>query len=241
MISIVMPTYNRDYNLKSSYEIINTTFAKAGIVYELIVVDDGSEDQTKEILKDMCLSHENLKAIILKGNFGQQNATLSGIRMSKYPYIVTLDDDLSHDPSDIFRLFSEIQKGYDVVYGVNEVQHDKVYRNLGTKVKELIFFILLKKPFRLRLTSFRIMTRCVADYICLDHNPKVYLSAKTLQYTKNIQNVSIKCLTKGECSHYTVWKLVALLANVILNYTFLSPIYHYFCREKQYEIEEIYQ
>jgi undecaprenyl-phosphate 4-deoxy-4-formamido-L-arabinose transferase len=241
MISIVMPTYNRSYNLKESYEAVNNELMKAGFIYELIFVDDGSQDGTKEILKDLCSMHSNTKGVILKENYGQQNATLAGIRLSKYPYIVTIDDDLSHDPKGIILMIDEIQKGYDVVYGVNEQQHDKLYRHVGTRAKELIFFVLLKKPFSLRLTSYRMMTRRVADYICKDNSPKVYLSAKILQYTRNIQNISIKYLTKGESSNYTVWKLVALLSNVVLNYTQLSWVYQRFNHSKQYEIEEIYQ
>jgi polyisoprenyl-phosphate glycosyltransferase len=241
MISIVMPTYNRKDNLQLSYNAISKEMYTAGLDFELIVVDDGSIDGTKDELRELCFKHKELLGIILNKNYGQQNALLAGIRLSKYPYIVTLDDDLSHDPRSIVLLLKEIRKGYDVVYGVGEFKHPRSYRKFGTFIKEFLFFLLLRKPFKVSLTSFRIMNRNVADYICKDTSPKVYLSARTLKFTDKIHNVPVDYLTKGGNSNYTVWKLIALLINSILNYTWLSYIYRCFNHTIQYEIEEIYQ
>jgi undecaprenyl-phosphate 4-deoxy-4-formamido-L-arabinose transferase len=233
MISIVMPTYNRGHKLRASYEVIDKALEKAKIPFELIVVDDGSSDQTKDYLKELCQHYSNIKGLVLKANYGQQNASLAGIRMSKYPYVVTIDDDLTYDPCGIIVLFNEIQKGYDVVYGLLEHQHEKKFREYGTLFKEFLFFLLLKKPYELRLTSFRIMNRDLADFLSQDQSSNVYLSARTLEYSKNIANVMIPSLTKGDSSHYTVWKLMSLMTNVVLNYTWLKNSNN-FSHKKQY-------
>ncbi len=241
MISIVMPTYNRSYNLYNSYEHINKALTENNIQYELIVVDDSSTDDTAVVLENLCSKYNHVTGIILRNNSGQQNATLAGIRQASFPYVVTIDDDLSYNPQSIIALFKAMDSSYSVVYGVTVDKHKKPYRELGTRIKEILFFILMKKPYGLRLTSFRIMDKETIDFICADTSPKVYISARTLQITKNIGNIPIKQLTKGESSHYNLWRLIILMINVILNYTVVSKLYHRFAKYKQYEIKEIFK
>lgn len=239
MLSIVIPTYNRSKNLIENVEKIDQVLSREGLVYELIFVDDGSLDDTKDILKVLSEDVENISGIVLAGNSGQQNATLAGIRQAKYAFVMTMDDDLSYNPLSIVALYKEMEKGYSVVYGVPVDKHHRFHRNVGTMIKEMIFFLLLRKPFGIRLTSFRIMTRQVADYVGKDGCSKVYISARTLKLTKNIGNLQVIRLTKGETSHYNLWKLIHLLLGVVSNYSFISPLFKS-DNKKQYEIKEIF-
>lgn len=238
MISIVIPTYKRKENIFENIEHLAELDDQ--IPYELIFVDDGSDDGTDQVLKSACSQHAHVKAIVLKENAGQQNATLAGIRMAGYPYICTMDDDLSYDPKMIVALFHEMKKGYDVVYGVPMDKHQSVHRNLGTKLKEMVFFIALGKPFGVRLTSFRIMSKEVGKVLASDDTDKVYLSACILKHTRKIGNLPVQRLTKGGPSNYTVWKLVKLMGQIVVGYTWVRWLNVNRGRKKQYIIKEIY-
>lgn len=239
MISIVIPTYNRSKNIQGTLAHLEGLKVHH-IAYEVIFVDDGSADNTEEVLKKVCQQYSYVKGLVLSGNAGQQNATLAGLRVAKYPYIVTMDDDLSYNDKGIIALFDEIKKGYDVVYGVSSNREAKGYRRLGTWLKEVIFRLLLGKPYGLRLTSFRMMNRQVADYVSADQQSKVYLSARTLQFTQRIGNLTLEPLTQGDPSNYTLWKLIQLMGYTIKNYSKLANIFPT-KPVKQYEIKEFYQ
>lgn len=219
MISIVTPTYNRGGYLEKNRTLIDQAMKNAGFKYEWIVVDDGSSDDTAKKLKKLAYTYPQVKGLVLEKNVGQQNATLAGIRRAGYEYIVTLDDDLSFDPESIVELFNGLKQGYDVVYGVPIENHDFLHRNLGTAFKEIMFFLFLRKPYGKRLTSFRIMNKSTCEFVCGDKNERIYISARLLKKTKNIGNIQVGQLTKGEKSHYTIWKLIRLMLNVILHYT----------------------
>lgn len=240
MISIVVPTYNRSYMLEKVYTSIEKVMKSEDIPFEVVFVNDNSRDDTKEVLSLLCRLNANAKGLSLIKNYGQQNATLAGIRHCKYPYVVTCDDDLSYNPQSIIALFEEISKGYDLVYGVARNDNTLKYRKLGTRLKELVFLIVLKKPTNIKLTSFRIMNKKVVDHVVKDQNSKVYISASALQIKPKIQNIPINNLTKGEPSNYTLLKLMRVLVSVILNYSFMSKYYHLFDKKEQYIIKEFY-
>jgi len=239
MISIVVPTYKRKQNIAKTVELLEK-LSEYGVIYELIFVDDGSEDGTSDVLKAICLEKNHVRGIVLNQNVGQQNATLAGIRSSQYPYICTLDDDLSYDPESIIALFDELKKGYDVVYGVPSDEHEKYYRKWGTKLKEMLFFLALEKPAGLRLTSFRIMNKKTRNIVSDDMNSRVYLSACILKSTKNISNFKVHRLTKGSPTNYTLWKLVKLMVQIIIGYTWIKKSPLKMRNKKQYVIKEIF-
>jgi len=240
MLSIVIPTYNRAYMLEKVYLSIKKVMESEDIPFEMVFVNDCSQDNTREVLSLLCSLNSNVKGITLEKNYGQQNATLAGIRYCKYSLIVTSDDDMSYNPQSIIALFKEISKGYDIVYGVARNSFAKKYRKVGTKFKELLFLIVLKKPLNMRLTSFRIMNKKVVDHVKADQNSKVYISASALQIKPKIQNIPIDELTKGEPSNYTLLKLARVLIGVILNYSFISKAYHLFDKKEQYIIKEFH-
>jgi len=215
MLSIVIPTYKQPQNIPLTCEMIHQFFnslcSKETLVYEIIFVDDGSCDETKELLKKITCQDPLVKGIILKENVGQQMATLIGLAYATKEYIITMDDDLSYHPRSIIALLKEIRKGYDVVYGVLERPHEKYYRRLGTQIKEMLFSLVLRKPWSLRLSSFRIMNQNVRDFVIADLHKKIYISGRTLQYTKRVKHIIVPNNKRARSSRYTMKRLISLL------------------------------
>jgi len=116
-LSIVIPLYNEEENVKPLYEKLKAALDGAGREYEIIVVDDGSTDGSFEVLKRLHEDDERLKVIRFRRNFGQTAAFAAGFDRSQGEVAITLDADLQNDPADIPLLLEKIEEGYDVVSG----------------------------------------------------------------------------------------------------------------------------
>jgi len=116
-LSIIIPVYNSANSLPSLMENLNQFFKINAAQYELILINDGSRDNSWQVISDLCDQHGWIRGINLIRNYGQHNALLCGIRQAKYDVIVSMDDDLQQPPEEIPKLLDKLNKGYDVVYG----------------------------------------------------------------------------------------------------------------------------
>ncbi len=122
-ISIVVPLYNEAESLPILYKEIkqNTSDFK----YEIIFIDDGSTDNSFEVLKKLRIKDKNIKIIKFKKNYGKSYALDAGFKQSKGDYIITMDADLQDNPGEISRLIKTIEsEGYDAVSGWKYKRHD---------------------------------------------------------------------------------------------------------------------
>jgi len=126
MISVVIPVYNERDNVALLYEKIKESMRKMQEDFEVIFVDDGSTDDTVEILKTM----NGIKLLVLAMDFGQTSALDAGIHEAKGDIVVTMDGDLQNDPADIPQLAAKIREGYDVVSGWRKNRDDSSGRRV---------------------------------------------------------------------------------------------------------------
>ena len=240
MISIVIPTLNRGDFLPQVVGAVSREVDQLNLPYEIILVDDGSSDETSNVLKHICKRNTPFRGIVLKENRGQQNATLAGIRASRYPYVLTLDDDLEYDVRKIPDIIKGLDAGFDAVYIVNKRQDAAMYRLWGTLLKEWVFDVFCHKPREIRLTSFRGMQRSIADYIAQDTVRNVYISARLLQHTRHILNIcSDYSPQKRRPTNYRRRLLVRLLWHVIRNYGDIPGMKRFRETGNQYDIKEM--
>jgi len=116
-LSVVVPLFNEGENVKRFYERLKPALEKTGRSYELILVDDGSSDNTFEELRKICGGDRTARAIRFRRNFGQTAAMAAGIDNARGSVIITMDGDLQNDPRDIPILLGKIDEGYDIVSG----------------------------------------------------------------------------------------------------------------------------
>jgi len=124
-VSIVIPAFNEDISLKVLIDDLNDFLSNFEYSYEVVFVDDGSVDNTFNVLKDAALKNDSFKVIRLRKNFGQSAAILAGIDHAKGDVIVPLDADLQNDPNDIPKLLNLISEGYDLVSGWRKNRQDR--------------------------------------------------------------------------------------------------------------------
>ena len=119
-ISVVVPVYNSELILPELVKRLEPVLTGVAREYELVLVNDGSRDQSWKIIQEQSRSHPWVRGINLMRNYGQHNALLCGIRAARFDTLVTMDDDLQHPPEEIPRLLAKFGEGYDVVYGATK-------------------------------------------------------------------------------------------------------------------------
>ena len=134
-ISIIIPAYNEETSLKVLTDELEYFLKNFEYKYEVIFVDDGSRDNTFNVLKDASLKNPNIKVLRLRRNYGQSAALLAGIDYSSGDVIVPLDADLQNDPNDIPKLLNLLAEGYDLVSGWRKNRQD---RALDRKIPSML-------------------------------------------------------------------------------------------------------
>lgn len=124
-VSIVIPAYNEETSLKVLVDELNVFLKDFEYDYEVVFADDGSKDNSFNILKEAALKNPKFKVIRLRRNFGQSAALLAAIDNSTGDVIVPLDADLQNDPKDIPKLLNLISEGYDLVSGWRKHRQDR--------------------------------------------------------------------------------------------------------------------
>lgn len=130
--SLLLPVRNEDESLKLLFDQIHT--AMKGKSYEVIAVDDASEDTTLSNLREIGKFYKPLKVVHFKKHQGKWGALEAGYGISKGKFIITMDSDLQDDPSEISNLLEKLGEGYDVVSGWRKNRKDPYYKVLISKI-----------------------------------------------------------------------------------------------------------
>lgn len=133
--SVVVPLYNESSVVDELYRRLTETMKLTGLTYELVLIDDGSQDDTLEKLKKITKSDWHVKAVELRRNFGQTPALAAGFDFARGEIIVSMDGDLQHVPEEIPNFLEKIRDGYDVVSGWREQRVDNfIMRRLPSRI-----------------------------------------------------------------------------------------------------------
>ena len=123
-ISIIVPIYNEELSINSLYEEIKTIVLDTFNQYEIIFIDDGSNDKSYEIINQLALNDTSIIAIKLNRNYGKSDALNEGFKLAQYEYVATLDGDLQDDPNEIIKLVDTLDDGWDCVSGWKKNRKD---------------------------------------------------------------------------------------------------------------------
>jgi len=123
-VSVVIPIYNERENIRLAYEALNQVLPGLERDYEIIFVDDGSDDGSKQELETLAEEDSHVCVIELRHNFGQTAAMSAGINNATGDVVITMDGDLQNDPTDIPMMLEKIDEGYDLVHGWRKKRQD---------------------------------------------------------------------------------------------------------------------
>jgi glycosyltransferase involved in cell wall biosynthesis len=123
-LSVVIPIYNEAPNLEQLYRECTEALGRSGRPYELLLVDDGSSDESFAILKRVQQGDPRVRVIRLRRNFGQTAAFAAGFALARGRLIATSDGDLQNDPNDLPALVARLEQGFDIVCGWRKDRKD---------------------------------------------------------------------------------------------------------------------
>ena len=211
-ISFVIPCYFSEKSLAGVVETIISEFSQNNI--EIILVNDGSTDETFDVIKKLAGKYNFIKGINLSKNFGQDGARMAGYNYCTGDYIVSLDDDGQNPPGEAHKLIAKLEEGYEVVFGQYHVKKDTKFKTFGSKVNDLMANTVIGKPKNIKLCSYFVMTKFVRDEIIKYKGAFPYVWGLILRTTRNIANIYIEHKYRGiGKSTYTLKKLLALWLN----------------------------
>jgi undecaprenyl-phosphate 4-deoxy-4-formamido-L-arabinose transferase len=136
-ISVVVPVYNSELTLPELVKRLQPVLTGVAREYELVLVNDGSRDQSWRVIQQLTAEHDWVRGINLMRNYGQHNALLCGIRAARFDTLVTMDDDLQHPPEEIHKLMAKLDEGFEVVYGYPEHQQHGLLRDIASGLTKL--------------------------------------------------------------------------------------------------------
>jgi len=125
-ISVFLPVYDEEPNLRLLHEKLDEALRKLGRTAEIIYVDDGSRDGSLNILRELAEKDARVRVVALRRNYGQTAAMAAGIDAARGRVLIPMDADLQNDPADIARLLGKLDEGYDVVSGWRKNRQDKL-------------------------------------------------------------------------------------------------------------------
>ena len=171
-VSVVIPMFNEELVLHEFYPRLKKEAESWGKSYELLFVDDGSTDNSFELMCEWKKKDSNLRIVKFTRNFGQQAAVLAGFRQSRGNIIVQIDSDLQNPPEEINRLLGAFTDEVDLVVTIPRKRRDSSLRVIGSKVLHYFAQKLFGNRFTLNLSSFRAMRRSVIEKIdqCQDRS-----------------------------------------------------------------------
>lgn len=215
-LSVVIPCYNSERNIRSVIENDVQIFEKIGIVnYEFVLVNDCSPDNTWEILQALSKERKQIIAINLAKNAGQHGAIMAGFNYATGDYVVVSDDDGQTQMEMIGSMLNKLQEGYDVV-STEWVDRGKrsLFRKIGTAVNQKLTDILMDHPKDVVVSIFFLARKYIIDEIIKYKNPYPYIIGLVLRTTHNIATIQVKQLErKSGQSGYSVRKLLKLWLN----------------------------
>lgn len=212
LISIVIPCYNSEKMIRKEVELILAEFEKnEGYECELVLVNDGSRDDTFGEIRRLGADYPNVCGVNLMRNFGQHNALMAALHYTNGDFVMGMDDDMQTHPSQMFKLIHKLEEGYDLVYGVYPVRKNSPLKNFTSLLNKVSSRVMLGRPKEIVSSNFWIITSAVRDEVVKYDSFNPYIDAIFYRVTHNIGNVEIEHFKREVgSSNYTFKKLVTL-------------------------------
>jgi len=234
-LSVVIPSFNGSSVIEKTCMETIAVLDRITDKWEILITDDGSTDNTWEKIKLLNNMDKRIKGIHLSKNSGQQEATYYGLLYSEGGKVITMDDDLQHDPNYIPQMFglgdggsspdSKIpgDGGCFIVFASSRNIYS-ITRSLGSLIHDLFFFLFFSKPFGVKITSFRLLSRDLLQKIITLKRDFIYISAIALRLKPRIYTLQTDAAMITN-SRYTLFKLLRLFFLLVVHYTLPDSLY----------------
>ena len=219
-LSIVVPVYRGETFIEPLVQRLTQTLPTFAENYEIILVNDGSPDNSWPLIQRLTREHPCVRGIRMMRNYGQHNATLCGVRQACYEVIVTMDQDLQHPPEEIPLLLAKLEAGYDVVYGAPRKLPQSVWRNIMTGGIKWILAKVIGLPSVHNVSAFRAFRTRLREAFVNFQSPSLILDVLLSWGTTRFTSVAVN-IAPAERSNYSFTMLVRTATLILIGYSTL--------------------
>lgn len=218
-ISVVVPVYRGAATLEELVSRLADVLPGLAGKYEAILVNDGSPDNSWEVIGRLAARYPWVRGVRLMRNYGQHNATLCGMRLARYEITLTMDQDLQHPPEEIHILLAKLEEGYDVVYGAPRKLPQGAIRNaLTAAIKGLLAHVMDVPPSVRHISAFRAYRTHLRDAFANFRGPNLIVDVLLSWGTTRFASVTVD-IAAARSSNYNFGALVRMTTEVLTGYS----------------------
>ena len=218
-ISVIVPVYRGEVLIEPLVDRLARVLPKIGKKYEVLLVNDGSPDDSWSVIQRLSRKYKFVRGICLMRNYGQHNATLCGVREAQYEIAVTMDQDLQHPPEEIHVLLAELENGFDVVYGSPKRLPQGVFRNLLTANIKRILSRVMGVPSVKNISAFRAFRTELRKAFVNFQSPTLIIDVLLSWGTTHFTSVQVDIERPEARSNYRFSTLVKAAVLILTGYS----------------------
>jgi len=218
-VAVVIPVYNEEENLPTLMQRLMPVMQSLGKSFEIIFIDDGSHDQSLEILKGF--TQTQVKVVELTRNYGQHAAIMAGFSITHADIVITMDADLQNPPEEITNLVKVMEEGnYDVVGTIRKGRKDSFFRIFPSKIINMV----ARKITGVSMRDWGCMLRCyrlpVVQRMIQCHEHSTFIPALATVFAKRVTEIEVAHEERhGGKSNYPLRKLINLQFDLVASFS----------------------
>ena len=219
-VAVVIPVYNEEENLPALMQRLMPVMQGLGKSFEIIFIDDGSHDQSLQILKEFTKNFQ-VRIVELTKNYGQHAAIMAGFSITQADIVITMDADLQNPPEEIINLVKVMEEGnYDVVGTIRKGRKDSFFRILPSKIINMV----ARKITGVSMRDWGCMLRCyrlpVVQRMIQCHEHATFIPALATVFAKRVTEIEVEHEERhGGKSNYPLRKLINLQFDLVASFS----------------------
>ena len=220
-VSVVIPVYNEQAVLPALFERLYPAMDKVGCTYEIVFVNDGSEDRSAALLREQFQKRPDVTRVILfNGNFGQHMAIMAGFEHCRGERVVTLDADLQNPPEEIANLLAKMDEGHDYVGSIRRMRQDAAWRRWASKAMNRMRERLTHIHMTDQGCMLRAYDRPIVDAIRASREVSTYIPALAYSFSHNPVEIEVAHEERhAGASKYSLYKLIRLNFDLVTGFS----------------------
>jgi len=220
--SVIVPLYNENLVIKESYQRLKEVMDSVKENYEIIFINDGSTDETRDKVEKICNEDKKIKLINFSRNFGHQAAISAGMELAQGDAIIVIDADLQDPPEVIPKMIEKWKEGYEVVYGKRiKREGDSFFKKITAKIFYRVFKSMTSINIPVDAGDFRLIDRKVCDVLTSlpERNRYVRGLVSWVGYKQTFVEISRQERFAGE-TKYPLKKMIKLAIDGITSFSY---------------------
>ena len=219
-LSVIIPAYNEQQNIVNISSVVSSLLEENNIKYEIIFVNDGSRDNTWDVISRICNKNKNIKGFNFSKNFGKEAAIFAGLTYATGDCCAVIDADLQHPPQTLIKMYEKWQEGYEIVEGVKASRGKESFLH---KLAAKNFYSLISKATNIdmsRASDFKLLDRKAVNI--LRAMPEKHIFFRALSSWVGFKTTSVEFHVQEREAGESKWSTYSLFKYALTNITSFS-------------------